>query len=94
MFYAAETLLSTRGLDVSKHSAVIAEFNRQFVKTGLLPERHGLELRTAFDQRSIGDYEYVVDVPRETAQAVIDNAVAFVDAAEIYLTHLEEPPKP
>ncbi len=94
MFYAAATLLSSLGLHFTKHSAVIAHFNRRFVRSGLLPERHGFAFRTAFDRRSIGDYDYVIDFPPEVAQAVIDDAVAFIDAAEAYLARLQNPPTP
>jgi uncharacterized protein (UPF0332 family) len=34
MFYAAEALLLSRGLAFSKHEAVIAEFAREFVRSG------------------------------------------------------------
>lgn len=34
MFYCAEALLLTKDLKFSKHSAVIAAFGRDFVKTG------------------------------------------------------------
>lgn len=45
MFYAAETLLSKLGLDFAKHSGVITEFNRHFIKTGLWPVAHAHALR-------------------------------------------------
>lgn len=34
IFYAANALLATEGLERSKHSAVIAAFRERFVKTG------------------------------------------------------------
>lgn len=55
MFYAAETLLSKLGLDFAKHSGVITEFNRHFIKTGLLPVAHAHARRKAFDLRLVGD---------------------------------------
>ena len=36
MFSYAEALLLTKGLSFSKHSAVIENFGKHFIKTGLL----------------------------------------------------------
>lgn len=36
IFYAANALLVTKGLERSKHSGVIAAFRQHFVKTGLI----------------------------------------------------------
>lgn len=36
MFYAANALLATKGLERSKHSGVIAAFRQHFVKTGIV----------------------------------------------------------
>ena len=36
IFYAANALLATKGLQRSKHSGVIAAFRQHFVKTGLI----------------------------------------------------------
>jgi uncharacterized protein len=36
IFYSANALLSTKGLERSKHSGVIAAFRQHFIKTGLI----------------------------------------------------------
>ena len=56
MFYLAEALLLARNLTFSKRSAVIAAFGQHFVKTGLFAAEHHDALRTAFDERNVGDY--------------------------------------
>ena len=68
MFYLAEALLLARGLSFSKHGAVIAEFNREFIATQALPERHARALRIAFEQRLIGDYQYHEPFPQARAR--------------------------
>jgi uncharacterized protein (UPF0332 family) len=57
MFYAALAILVTAGEETSKHSGVLALFDRHFVKTGVLPKEMGKFLHTAFDTRQTGDYE-------------------------------------
>ncbi|PYN72410.1 MAG: DNA-binding protein [Candidatus Rokuibacteriota bacterium] len=89
MFYAAEALLIVEGLTFSKHSAVISEFTRLFVRPGKLPENLAIDFREAFEQRGVGDYGFVENLPPETAARVIANAATFVDAVERLLR--EEP---
>jgi uncharacterized protein (UPF0332 family) len=36
IFYAANAMLATKGLERSKHSGVIATFRQHFVKTGMV----------------------------------------------------------
>ena len=69
----------------SKHSAVIAAFDREFIVTGQLPERHAAALRDAFEQRLIGDYEYLESFPQRRARAVLEAAEAFVSDGEAFL---------
>jgi uncharacterized protein (UPF0332 family) len=53
MFYAAEALLLSRGLAFSKHGAVIAEFSREFVRSGEFPAEYGRALREAWRRGSL-----------------------------------------
>jgi uncharacterized protein (UPF0332 family) len=48
MFYAAQALLLRRGIRRSKHSAVIAAFNEQFIKSGEIPADLFGHLRDGF----------------------------------------------
>lgn len=56
MFYATLALLATRRLGTSKHSSVLALFDREFVKAGLLPKELSRVLHQAFDLRQEQDY--------------------------------------
>jgi uncharacterized protein (UPF0332 family) len=89
MFYLAEALLLARNLTFSKHSAVIAGFGQHFVKKGLFAAEHHDALRTAFDERNVGDYAYQTPFPREKAEVLITRAAAFVKDAEAYLRRQE-----
>jgi uncharacterized protein (UPF0332 family) len=56
MFYVAEALLLERGLAFSSHSAIIANFGKEFAKTGLLNSKFHNYLIKSQDRRNIGDY--------------------------------------
>ncbi len=85
MFCLAEALLLSRGLTFSKHSAVIAAFGQHFVKAGHFTSEHHAAVRSAFDQRNVGEYQYATPFPGEAARTLIEQAEASVNDAEAYL---------
>lgn len=79
MFYCAEALLLTKNLRFSKHSGVHSAFGEYFAKTKEIePHLHRM-LLDAFDSRSNGDYEYMIEISREEAEEVLKNAEYFVN---------------
>lgn len=44
MFYCAEAVLLTKNLSFSKHSAVITAFGKEFIKTGIFPQKMRITL--------------------------------------------------
>jgi uncharacterized protein (UPF0332 family) len=85
MFYAASALLASKGVSQSKHGAVLAAFGEQFVKAGLIESKYAKVFGYAFDARLDSDYDITFSADRDLAQAVLGDALAFVDRAEEYL---------
>ena len=85
MFYAAEAALLDKGLSFSKHSAVVAFFGKEFIKTGELPERLHRYLVDAFDIRNIGDYGAPGSISKEKSEELIENSEEFLNQIENYL---------
>lgn len=71
MFYAVEALLLSREMSFSKHSAVIAAFGKEFIKTGIIDARFHKMLLSAFDLRNAGDYGIMHTVSEQQAKQVI-----------------------
>jgi len=88
MFYCAEALLLTKDLKFSKHSAVIAAFGRDFVKTGLLSQELHSYLIKGFRERQVGDYETMNLPSIEDAEEMAEDAEAFLEATRTYLIKL------
>lgn len=80
MFYAAEAALLSRGRVFSRHSAVVAEFAREFVRAGELAQEYGRALKDAFDARVVADYEASEAFPPARAERLLQRAEAFVAA--------------
>ena len=78
MFYAASSLLATKRLAFKKHSAVIAFFQKEFVKTGEVPTELSEWIEEAFEVRGNSDYEAFVTVEKAKAKELLKNAEQFV----------------
>lgn len=85
MFYAAKAAVLTEGVDVNKHSAVIAAFGRLFAKTGRLPPSLHRSLTGASDARQTADYSITRDMTKEEAERRVAEAEQFVNTIEISL---------
>lgn len=82
MFYVAEAILLGQGRSFSKHSAVVAAFEEQFAKTGLVPAEFHRYLLDGEDSRHVGDYDIGPGLSRAEANEQIHHAQEFLDLAE------------
>ena len=85
LFYTAEALLLSRDLSFSSHSAVIANFGKEFAKTGMLSSKFHHYLMESQDRRNIGDYSVLAEVTKEEVREMLVWAKEFIKAAENYL---------
>ena len=85
MFYAVMALLATKRIGTSKHSGILALFDREFVKLGLLSRELSRSLHLAFERRQTYDYGEVMPVTCQVAKEALTDARSFVMAVETYL---------
>ncbi len=79
MFYAVLALLARGKQESSKHSGVIALFDRDFVKKGIFKKNFSRWLHDAFDLRQRSDYAADYRTTRDDAEKTLKNAESFVD---------------
>jgi uncharacterized protein (UPF0332 family) len=84
LFYIAEALLLSRGLSFSSHSAVIANFGKEFAKTGTLNPKFHHYLMESQDRRNIGDYSVLAQVTPDQVREMLGWAKEFIKVAENY----------
>lgn len=84
MFYATEAVLLSKNLSFSKHSAVIAAFGKEFIKTKIFPQKMRDSLVSAFELRQMGDYGSPGSISKEKAQTIIEQAKEFIEIVEEY----------
>ncbi len=85
MFYAVLALAVLRQQVTSKHSGVIAFFDREFVKTDIFPPELSRSLHLAFDRRQTNDYGEIFTVTEDEAWQAIEDARIFITSISNYL---------
>jgi len=79
-FYMVTALLLKRGLSSSKHSGVVALFNRNFVKPGLVGVDMGKFYSRMFDNRLESDYADWVELEDRDIKEELVLAKEFIGA--------------
>ena len=77
MFYAIQALLILRNVSFSKHGQLKGYFNREFIKTGILPKEIGQVFNKAFEYRQKYDYVDFASPDREMVSEYITRAKKF-----------------
>ena len=77
MFYAVQSLLVNEGVTFSKHGQVKGYFNKNFIKTGMLPIEMGRLYNRAFEFRQKFDYVDFACPAEETVSQFIGYAKDF-----------------
>lgn len=90
MFYTLEALFLYRDESYSKHSAVIATFGKDFIKTGIFEKKFHQYILDAFDLRNLGDYGVMNSVFPEQASELITHAKELLNLIRQYLSEQEK----
>jgi len=78
MYYAAQALLKSEGINVIRHSAVESFFGRHFVKTGKIESKFHKILINARKIREIADYDIQEEIAESTASTKLGEGRLFV----------------
>lgn len=84
-FYAAVAVLLSRHLEYSKHSAVIAFFDKELVRTGILPKDYSRTLHQAFGERQQDDYMPFVEMDPDELKHLLTDVRIMVTGITEYL---------
>jgi uncharacterized protein (UPF0332 family) len=78
MFYAAQALLKSKGIEVVKHSAVESALGYHFAKTGKIDLKYHRMLINARKLREIIDYDIQEEMVEPTAILKLEDGKEFV----------------
>ena len=88
VFHAMRAVLAYDGFDSKKHSGIIAEFRRLYIKTGIFESSMSDTIRSLFDLRTDSDYNDFFVASKTDVAAQVENAEHFVERVKEYLTTL------
>ena len=72
-------------IDMKRHSGVISEFRRRYIKTEIFETRMSEIISVLFDVRTDSDYDDFFVISKADTAAQIENAAYFVERIESYL---------
>jgi uncharacterized protein (UPF0332 family) len=88
MYYAAQALLKSEGIDVIKHSAVESALGYHFAKAGKIDPKYHRMLIDARKIREIADYDIQEEIIEPTASLKIEEGKSFLSAIKKILGSL------
>lgn len=74
IFHAMRAVLVFDNFDSSKHSGVIAEFRRRYIKEGIFPDELSKMIGSAFTIRNASDYDDMFLASKSDTEEQIANA--------------------
>ena len=88
IFYAANAMLATRGLQHSKHPGVLASFRDLFIKTGEIETSYIRDYEETMKRRHVSDYDLNSIINADFVRVGLEAAQRFTSRVERYLiTH-------
>lgn len=85
IFHSINALFALKGIGFRKHSGVIANFNLEYIKTGMIEIEYAKIAKEAFSVRTQSDYSDFYVVSKHEVVQQYDNAVKFVNRIEEYV---------
>lgn len=85
IFHALRSVTALDQFDSSKHSGVIAYFNRTYVKENIFDKSISKLVDTAYRLREKADYQDFVIISKEQAQEQLAKAEQIINMLEPYL---------
>jgi uncharacterized protein (UPF0332 family) len=85
IFHAMRAILAFDGFDSKKHSGIIAEFRKSYIKTGIFREELSSIIGRASEIRNASDYDDMFIASRDETQSQIEDARKFYEVILKYI---------
>lgn len=90
IFHALRAVLVFDNFDSSKHSGVIAEFRRRYIKEGIFPIKMSKMIGSAFTIRNASDYDDMFVASRKDTEEQLENADYIYEIVYDYIKNKTE----
>jgi len=88
VFHTIRSLLILDEKDFKRHSAVISEFRKCYIKTGIFDAKLSKIIEQTSDMRGESDYSDMINVSEEEAEKLLNDAKYFYDSVKPYVEKL------
>ena len=85
IFYSVLALLVDQKFIGSKHSGVIAFFDKEFINNGIFHKKYSKIFHKAFDMRVKSDYKEFIEYPDEKIKLLLSQAKEFVNEIKNFI---------
>lgn len=85
VFSAMRAVLALDGFDSKKHSGIIAEFRKNYLKTGILPKELSPMIDGLVEARQGSDYDDFYIISKEEVEEQLENSKKFIFEVEKFL---------
>jgi len=93
IFHAMQAVLALERFSSKRHSGIISQFRKNYIKTGVFPADFSKIIDSAFEVRNDSDYQGFYVVSKDDVATQLENAKTFLAAVEEYITpKLQTPP--
>ena len=83
IFHAMRAMNILKGFDSSKHSGVIAFFNKEYLKENILDRNLSIVIKNSAFLREKSDYDDFYIASKQEAEKQLEEAERFLDAVEL-----------
>ncbi len=90
MYHAAKALLLTKNVSPKTHRGVIREFGLEFVRKDLIEKYYSKALAKGKDIREMADYDVIVDISKEEAESIVEDAERFLERIKRAIDELDK----
>ena len=84
IFHAMRAANILKGFDSSKHSGVIAFFNKEYLKEGILERNLSIIIKNSAFLREKSDYDDFFIASKKDAEKQLADATIFLETIEMY----------
>lgn len=85
IFHAMRAANILKGFDSSKHSGVIAFFNKEYLKEGILERGLSIIIKNSSFLREKSDYDDFFIASKKDAERQVEDAAIFVEKVDAYI---------
>ncbi len=89
IFHAMRAMNILKGFDSSKHSGVIAFFNKEYLKENILDRNLSIVIKNSAFLREKLDYDDFYIASKQEAEKQLEEAERFLDAVEIAMNKMK-----